>query len=70
MNKKEMGKKLMELRGEKSREEVAVDLDISFSSLVSYELGTRVPRDEVKIRIAKYYGVGVEDIFFLQQNDT
>lgn len=60
-----MAKKLIELRGDKSREQVAVDLDISYSAVVSYEMGDRVPRDEVKIRIANYYNVGVEDIFFL-----
>jgi len=65
MNKQKMANKLIKLRGRKSREEVAVDLGISFSSLFSYESGTRVPRDEMKIKIANYYGVRVEDIFFL-----
>ena len=64
MNKVKMAKKLVELRGEKSREQVAVDLKISYSALVSYETGDRVPRDEVKIRIANYYNKSVEDIFF------
>lgn len=66
MNKQKMAKKLIKLRGSKTREEVAVDLGISFSSVVAYELGERVPRDEMKVRIAKYYGVNVEDIFFLK----
>lgn len=65
MNKEKMAKKLVELRGEKTREQVAVDLNISYSSLVSYENGDRTPRDEVKIRIANYYKTPVEDIFFL-----
>lgn len=65
MNKEKMAKKLVELRGEKSREQVAVDLSISYSSLVSYENGDRAPRDEVKIRIANYYKTPVEEIFFL-----
>jgi len=66
MNKLKMAKKLIELRGDKSREQVAVDLGISYSALVSYETGDRVPRDEVKIRIANYYGVDVGEIFFLK----
>ena len=70
MNRKKMAQKLKELRGDKPREEVAVDLGISYSSVVAYELGERVPRDEVKIKIANYYGVPVEDIFFIGQNDT
>lgn len=65
MNKEKMASKLVELRGDKSREQVAVDLDISYSAIVSYETGDRVPRDEVKIKLASYYDVRVEDIFFL-----
>lgn len=65
MNKVKMAEKLVELRGDKSREQVAVDNDISYSALVSYEMGERSPRDEVKIRLANYYGVDVADIFFL-----
>ncbi len=64
MNLKKMGEKLVELRGTKSREQVAVDLDISYSALISYELGERSPRDEVKIRLANYYGVKVGWLFF------
>jgi putative transcriptional regulator len=66
MNKLKMAQKLIELRGDKSREQVAVDLGISYSALVSYEMGDRVPRDEVKVRIANYYGVDVGEIFFLK----
>lgn len=60
-----MASKLIELRGEKPREQVAVDLDISYSAIVSYEAGDRVPRDEIKIKLANYYNVRVEEIFFL-----
>ncbi|MFY9380000.1 MAG: helix-turn-helix transcriptional regulator [Acutalibacteraceae bacterium] len=64
MNLQKIGQKLVELRGTKSREQVAVDLGISYSAVVSYELGERVPRDEIKIKIAKYYGVDVGELFF------
>ena len=64
MNRQKIGQKLVELRGAKSREQVAVDLGISYSALVSYELGERVPRDEIKIKIATYYGVDVGELFF------
>ncbi len=65
MNRQKMAEKLIELRGDKSREQVAVDLGISYSAIVSYEIGDRAPRDEMKIKIANYYNVNVEDIFFL-----
>lgn len=57
-------KRLVELRGEKSQAQVAKDLGISDSAISAYEQGDRIPRDEVKIRIANYYGVTVESIFF------
>lgn len=64
MDKKKIGKRLMELRGQKTREEVAIDLKISYSAMQMYENGERIPRDEIKIRIANYYGVSVQTIFF------
>ncbi|HZK57534.1 MAG TPA: helix-turn-helix transcriptional regulator [Clostridia bacterium] len=67
MNRQKMAEKLVELRGDKTREQVAVDLGISYSAIVSYESGERTPRDEMKIKIANYYGENVEDIFFLAQ---
>lgn len=66
MNKDKIAQILKELRGEKSREEVAKDLDISISALQMYENAFRVPRDEIKVRIANYYGVSVQNIFFAQ----
>lgn len=50
-------KTLIELRGNRSKEEVAKALDISVTSLTAYENGERVPRDEVKVRLSKFYGV-------------
>lgn len=64
MDKQKIADKLIKLRGDKSREQVAVDLGISYSAIVAYELGERVPRDEIKIKIAKYYGVDVGELFF------
>lgn len=66
MNNEAIGQKLIELRGKKTREEVANTLKISVSALAMYELGKRTPRDEVKIRIAKYYKKSVQNIFFNQ----
>ena len=62
-----MAKKLVKLREAKgkSREQVAVSTGISYSALVKYELGLRTPKDESKLALADYFGVGVEDIFYL-----
>ena len=67
MNTAVMAERLRALRGDKSQQTVAKDLNISDSALSAYETGERVPRDEVKVRIAAYYGKSVQDIFFTEQ---
>lgn len=64
MNAEKIGKKLIELRGNKTQAEVANELNISISALSMYENGERIPRDNIKIRIANYYCVPICDIFF------
>lgn len=64
MNKDLIAKKLIELRGTKSRETVAKACGISISALAMYEQGERIPRDDIKIRLSKYYGRTVNFIFF------
>lgn len=66
MDKKEMGNRLKSLRGKKSQEEVAKALGVSLSSYAKYEMGIRVPRDEVKVKIANLYHRTVQSIFFTQ----
>lgn len=63
-----MIKKLIELRGERSQDEVSKALGISVSALSMYEQGNRIPRDEVKIRMANYYGITIEDLFLILHN--
>jgi transcriptional regulator with XRE-family HTH domain len=58
------GENLRRLRGEKSKRKVAEELGISFSSYVKYERNERIPRDDIKMRIAKYFNTSVQDIFF------
>lgn len=59
-----IGKRLVELRGIRTRTGVAKEIGVSYSSLCNYENGCRIPPDDVKIRIAAYYGVSVDEIFF------
>ncbi len=60
------GSKLRELRGKRSREEVAGAVNISVSAIAMYENEERSPRDEIKLRLAEYFGESVQDIFFTQ----
>ena len=64
MNVTPIAKKLIKLRGEKKRAVVAEDCGISVPALAMYEQGERVPRDDIKVRLAQYYGCSVEYIFF------
>lgn len=58
--------KLKKLRDQKgiSQLELSEKIGVSPSSITMYEQGERVPRDSVKIKIADYFGVTVESIFF------
>ena len=58
------GEKLKELRGNRSQDEIAKEIGITKSSWAMYERNERVPRDEVKIRIADYFHKSVQEIFF------
>lgn len=64
MNRKKIAKKLVKLRGARSQDEVAKSIGISASALSMYEKGERIPRDEIKVKLAKYYEESVESIFF------
>ena len=64
MDSNKIAKNLVTLRGERSRESVAVALGLSLSTLTMYEIGARIPRDENKEKIARYYGKTVDEIFF------
>lgn len=63
-----VGEKLQILRGNKSQTEVAESVGISSSTLSMYEQNKRSPRDEIKVRISKYYGVSVGDLFYSSEN--
>lgn len=66
INKELTGDRLRKLRGNKTLYEVSSQLKITPSALSNYENGLRMPRDEVKCRIAQYYNTSIEDIFFTQ----
>ncbi len=61
---KGFGTRLIELRGNKTQQNVANDLGISVSAVGMYEREERIPRDELKIKIAKYFDTSVQAIFY------
>ncbi|WP_144500030.1 helix-turn-helix transcriptional regulator [Bacillus sp. FDAARGOS_235] len=64
MNKRKVAATLVNLRNGKSREEIAETIGISVSTLQMYENAQRIPRDSIKIKLANFYGVTVQSIFF------
>lgn len=59
-----VGQKLVALRGNRTQEEVAKAIGTSLLSMRIYESGQRIPRDEIKVRLARYYGKTIEELFF------
>lgn len=59
-----IAERLIEARGERSRESVAKSVGISLSAISMYECGARIPRDEIKVKLADYYHKTVQDLFF------
>ena len=64
VNMVEAGKRLRQLRGIRTRTGVARELGISYSALAFYENGQRQPQGPIKKKLADYYGVPVEFIFY------
>lgn len=59
-----IGQKLKRLRGKRSQESISSAIGITKSSWAMYERDERVPRDEVKLKIANYFKKSVQEIFF------
>ena len=66
MDSKAIGQRLRNLRGGKSLQEVSEDIGISQSALCMYECGERIPRDEIKVKLASYYETSVQALFFAE----
>lgn len=66
MDGAKIGERLKELRGSRSQKEVADACEVTDMAISLYESGERIPRDEIKIRLARYFGATVESIFFTE----
>ena len=63
-----IGKRLVELRGIKTRAGVAQATGIPYGSLCFYERGQRIPTDDAKEKLAAYYGLTVQELFYGFEN--
>lgn len=64
MDKATIAERLIAARGEKPRKEVAEAVGITLSALSMYEIGDRIPRDEIKVKLANVYGMTVQELFY------
>lgn len=60
-----IGRRLRELRGfYRSQVDVSKETGISVASLSLYETGQRIPGGEIAARLASFYNVSTDYIFF------
>ena len=62
-----IAERIKEARGSRPRKEVCEAVGISLNALMMYECGKRIPRDEIKVRLARLYGKSIEDLFYPQK---
>lgn len=63
MDTMKIGDELKKLRGNKTQEEIANAIGVSSAAIGMYERGDRIPRDEIKVKLANYFNTSVESIF-------
>lgn len=64
MDSERIGAYLRMLRGDKTQRDVAEAVGITAMAVSQYERGERIPNDEIKMRLARYFQRSVEEIFF------
>lgn len=64
LSKLTIAERLVRARGKRTQREVAGKLGIAVSTLGMYETGRRVPKDEIKVKLSKLYGVPIQELFY------
>lgn len=66
MDRQYIGKRLAGLRKARglTQREVAEAIGVSTSAYSQYEIGAKMPRDDTKIAIARFFGRSIRYIFF------
>lgn len=66
MDSSKIAERLKALRAKtgKTQDEVAQELGITRTAYENYEIGRRIPRDAIKMRIAEYYDTDIVTLFF------
>lgn len=56
--------KMVTLRGDRSQKEIAEEIGIPVSTYAMIESGHRFPRKELQLKLARYFEVTVDELFF------
>lgn len=64
MDKNVIGERLRELRGGRPRNEVGMAIGVTPQAILNYEQGVRIPSDDIKVKLADYFGKTVQEIFY------
>ena len=59
-----IGERLRTLRGSRTQKEVSDAIGVTAMAISLYERGERVPADDIKVALARYFNSTVEAIFF------
>lgn len=59
-----IGERLRSLRGAKTQKEIGDAIGVTATAISQYERGERVPADDIKVALARYFNSTVEAIFF------
>lgn len=59
-----LGEKLIALRGEKTRKQMAKEIGINVQIVQKWEKDYHYPRVEALFRLAKYYGITVSELLY------
>lgn len=61
---KSVADRLVKARGKEPRAVVCAAVGISASALRMYETGQRIPRDNIKVKLAEHYKTDVQTLFY------
>lgn len=66
IDSKAIGKRLKEfrLKNNETQEQLAKALDVSKGAISMYELGERIPNDDIKIKYSKHFNRTVQYLFY------
>lgn len=64
MDRAKIAKRLVKCRGDRSQKEIAEAVGVTVMAISLYECGERVPRDEIKVKLANLYGMTIDELFY------